>query len=137
MFVTLMICVLELSIGQLQYVDGGRNRPLSGNFWNGFNYLQQPPGILIGINPKAVYQIATRYLDPGDMLILYTDGVTEANNRVQEEFTEPRLLAFINQQEEQTASRIITKIGDAVHDFAAGAEQSNDLTLLVLRYLGD
>jgi len=76
-------------------------------------------------------------MNPGDMLILYTDGVTEANNSAQEEFTDPRLLAFINQQEEQTASSIVTKIRDAVHDFAAGAEQSDDLTLLVLRYRGN
>ena len=71
------------------------------------------------------------------MLILYTDGVTEANNPAQEEFTDLRLLAFINQQEEQLASSIVIKIRDAVNNFAAGAEQSDDLTLLVLRYLGD
>ena len=137
MFVTLMICVLDMSKGQLQYVNGGHNKPLFGNPRNGFHYLEQPAGILVGINPQAVYQVATRYFNPGDMLILYTDGVTEANNPAQEEFTEPRLLAFINQQEEQAASSIVTKIRDAVHDFAAGAEQSDDLTLLVLRYLGD
>ena len=137
MFVTLMICVLDISNGQLQYVNGGHNRPLFGNSVSGFDYLEQPPGILVGINPKAVYQIATRYLNPGDMLILYTDGVTEANNPAQEEFTEPRLLTFINQQEEQTAGGIVTKIRNAVYDFASGAEQSDDLTLLVLRYLGD
>jgi len=137
MFVTLMICVLDMSKSQLQYVNGGHNKPLFGNPRNGFHYLEQPAGILVGINPQAVYQVATRYFNPGDMLILYTDGVTEANNPAQEEFTEPRLLAFINQQEEQAASSIVTKIRDAVHDFAAGAEQSDDLTLLVLRYLGD
>jgi len=137
MFVTLMICVLDMSNGQLQYVNGGHNRPLFGNPGNGFHYLEQPAGILVGINPRAVYQVATRNLNPEDILILYTDGVTEANNPAQEEFTDPRLLAFINQQEEQAASRIVTKIRDAVHDFAAGAEQSDDLTLLVLRYLGD
>jgi sigma-B regulation protein RsbU (phosphoserine phosphatase) len=137
MFVTLMICVLDMSNGQLQYVNGGHNRPLFGNPGNGFHYLEQPAGILVGINPRAAYQVAIRYMNPGDMLILYTDGVTEANNPAQEEFTDPRLLAFINQQEEQTASSIVTKIRDAVHDFAAGAEQSDDLTLLVLRYRGN
>ncbi|MGZ8158297.1 MAG: PP2C family protein-serine/threonine phosphatase [Methylobacter sp.] len=136
MFVTLMICVLDLSNGHLEYVNGGHNRPLFGNSRNGFDYLQQPAGILVGINPKAVYQIATYDLHSGDTLILYTDGVTEANNQAQEEFTEPRLLAIINGQEQQTASGIVAKIQDAVQDFASGAEQSDDLTLLVLRYLG-
>jgi sigma-B regulation protein RsbU (phosphoserine phosphatase) len=137
MFVTLMICVLDISNGQLQYVNGGHNRPLFGNPGNGFQYLEQPSGILVGINPHAAYQVATRYLNRGDILILYTDGITEANNPAQEEFTDLRLLAFINQQEEQVASSIVAKIRDAVHNFAAGAEQSDDLTLLVLRYLGD
>jgi sigma-B regulation protein RsbU (phosphoserine phosphatase) len=71
------------------------------------------------------------------MLILYTDGVTEANNPAQEEYTEQRLLAFVNQQEKQSVSSMVAKILDAVHDFALDAEQSDDLTLLVLRYLGD
>jgi sigma-B regulation protein RsbU (phosphoserine phosphatase) len=126
-----------MSNGQLQYVNGGHNRPIFGNTGNGFDYLEQPAGILVGINPLAAYQVATRYLNPEDMLILYTDGVTESNNTAQEEFTDLRLLAFINQQEEQLTSSIVIKIRDAVNNFAAGAEQSDDLTLLVLRYLGD
>lgn len=137
MFVTLMICVLDLASGRLQYVNGGHNRPIFGNPENRFCYLEQPAGILVGINPHAVYQIAEYDLQSGDTLILYTDGVTEANNPVQEEFTEPRLLAFVNGQgRQQTASSIVAQIQDAVQDFAAGAEQSDDLTLLVLRYLG-
>lgn len=136
MFVTLMICVLDLSSGELQYVNGGHNRPLFGNPESGFQYLKQPPGILVGINPRAAYKVATRHLTPGDVLILYTDGVTEANNPAQEEFTEPRLLALLNRQEKQSASSVVAKIRGEVHDFAAGAEQSDDLTLLVLRYQG-
>ena len=137
MFVTLMICVLDVSNNQLQYVNGGHNRPLFGNFNNGFQYVKQPEGILVGIRPRVNYEVATRYMEPGDVFILYTDGVTEANNSAQEEFTDARLLDFINQQEEQTASNLVANIRDAVYDFAAGAEQSDDVTLLVLRYLGD
>lgn len=137
MFVTLMICVLDVSSGQLQYVNGGHNRPLLGSSDNRFCYLEQPAGILVGINPYAVYHISTRYLQPMDTLILYTDGVTEANNPEQDEFTEPQLLDFINQQARQAASDIVTEIYTAVQAFASGAEQSDDLTLLVLRYFGN
>ncbi len=136
MFVTLMICVLDVSSGQLQYVNGGHNRPLLGNSGNRFCYLKQPAGILVGINPYAIYQASTLYLQPMDTFILYTDGVTEANNPAQDEFTEPRLLDFMNRQGQHSASGIVTEIYATVQDFASGAEQSDDLTLLVLRYLG-
>jgi sigma-B regulation protein RsbU (phosphoserine phosphatase) len=135
MFVTLMICVLNLSNGELQYVNGGHNRPLLGQVGQGFKYLEQPKGILVGINPLAIYQVATRFMIPGEILILYTDGVTEANNQAQEEYTEQRLLEFINQNEEQAVGGIVSNIEKSVQKFVAGAEQSDDLTLLVLRYL--
>ena len=136
MFVTLMIGVVDLGSGRLQYVNGGHNRPLFGNFNDGFHFLEQPSGILVGIDPQAVYQIAERNLSPGDMLILYTDGVTEAMNPAQEEFTEHNLLEFVNGQSEQSAGDMIAGIQRAVQDFASTAEQSDDLTLLALCYRG-
>ncbi|MCI0666606.1 MAG: SpoIIE family protein phosphatase [Methylococcaceae bacterium] len=135
MFVTLMICVVDLRSGRLQYVNGGHNRPLFGNFNDGFHFLEQPRGILVGIQPDAEFQIATRDLKPRDLLILYTDGVTEAMNPDAEEFTESRLLDFINRQSEQSASELIAGIRDAVQVFTSTAEQSDDLTLLALRYM--
>jgi len=134
MFVTLMICLVDINKGLLHYVNGGHNRPVFGNFIEGFYYLEQPKGILVGINPQAKYQIATQNLNPGDTLILYTDGITEAMNPAQEEFTEHRLLDLINNNKEQSASGIIARIQDAVLDFASNAEQSDDLTLLALCY---
>ncbi len=134
MFVTLMICVLNLSNGELQYVNGGHNRPLLGQVGKGFVYLEQPKGILVGINPMANYQVATRFMIPGEILILYTDGVTEANNPEQEEYSDLRLLEFINQNEKQAVGNIVTDIEEAVQIFVAGAEQSDDLTMLVLSY---
>lgn len=136
MFVTLMIGVVDLSNGRLQYVNGGHNRPLFGNFRDGFHFLEQPAGILVGIQPQAIYQVATRYLNSGDMLVLYTDGVTEGMNPGQEGFKESRLLEFMNRQHEQSAKDLITGIRDAVQDFGSTAEQSDDLTLLALRYRG-
>lgn len=136
MFVTLMICVVDLSKGLLQYVNGGHNRPLFGNLSEGFHYLEQPKGILVGINPRAIYQIATQNLKPGDAVILYTDGVTEAMSPAQEEFTERRLIEIVNRHKEQSASSIVATIQDAVLDFASTAEQSDDLTLVALCYQG-
>jgi sigma-B regulation protein RsbU (phosphoserine phosphatase) len=137
MFVTLMICVLNLSSGELHYVNGGHNRPLYGQVGKRFEYLEQPKGILVGINPLAIFQVATRFMKPGEILVLYTDGVTEANNLEQEEYSEQRLLEFINQNEEQVVGGIVSNIEEAVQKFVAGADQSDDLTLLVLSYFGN
>ncbi|MGR8979153.1 MAG: PP2C family protein-serine/threonine phosphatase [Gammaproteobacteria bacterium] len=136
MFLTLMICVVDVKNGRLQYVNGGHSRPVFGNFSDGFQLLKQPKGILIGIKAEAVYEIAARNLKAGDMLILYTDGVTEAMSPAQEEFTQRRLLHYVNQQPEQSADSMITGILNSVQDFASTAEQSDDLALLALVYHG-
>lgn len=135
MFVTLTIFVLNLSSGELQYVNGGHNRSFLGNFAEGFKYLEQPKGILVGINPAANFQVASINLKPGDTLIAYTDGITEANNLSQEEYSEQRLLNLINSQPEHDANGLINRILEDVHEFVGGADQSDDLTLLILRYL--
>ena len=134
MFVTLMVCVLDLHSGELQYANGGHNRPLLGSPAQGFYYLEQPKGILMGIAPDAEYEVARHSLQPGDMLVLYTDGVTEACNPAQAEFSEPGLLDFMNQRQALSAGAALDGILAAVQEFAAGAEQSDDLTLLVVRY---
>ncbi len=137
MFVTLMICVLDLKSGRLQSVNGGHNRPLFGNSGDGFQFLEQPSGLLVGIDPQADYELATQDLNPGDTLILYTDGITEAMNPVQEQFNESRLLEYINTHGKQSVSDMITGIRNTVKNFVSTADQSDDLTLLALRYRGN
>jgi sigma-B regulation protein RsbU (phosphoserine phosphatase) len=134
MFVTLMICILNTKNGELQYVNGGHNRPLLGRFGSNFSYLQQPQGILVGVNPFAKYELAILQLKPGDLFILYTDGVTEANDSLKNEFSEQRLLEFVSNQCEQPIVNLVSGIWNAVRDFADGADQSDDLTILAVRY---
>lgn len=136
MFVTLMICVIDLRRGRLDYVNGGHNRPLFGAGVPGFRYLAQPQGILVGIDPGARYEPAARDLCPGDMLILYTDGITEAENGAQEQFGEVRLLEVVDGQGDTCAAAMVERVCAAVQEFVAGAEPSDDLTILAVRYLG-
>jgi sigma-B regulation protein RsbU (phosphoserine phosphatase) len=136
MFVTLMICLIDLRRGRLHYANGGHNRPLFGNAEQGFQYLEQPKGILAGIDPSAVYATATRELREGDMLILYTDGINEAENTVEAQFTEPRLLEVVNSHRAETAGAMVERVCDAVTEFVGGAEPSDDLTMVAVRYLG-
>ena len=90
----------------------------------------------MGIDPGARYEPATRDLCPGDMLILYTDGITEAENSVEAQFTEPRLLEVVNSHRAETAGAMVERVCDAVTEFVGGAEPSDDLTMVAVRYLG-
>ena len=136
MFVTLMIGVIDLRNGRLHYVNGGHNRPLFGSPTAGFRYLDQPGGVLVGVAPGAVYEVAVRDLRPGEMLILYTDGITEAENGEAEQFGEARLLAEVDRNRDSSTEILVERVCAAVEGFVAGAEPSDDLTMLAIRYLG-
>jgi sigma-B regulation protein RsbU (phosphoserine phosphatase) len=136
MFVTVMVCLVDLGEARLDYVNGGHNPALFGNFRDGFGFLVQPKGILLGIDPQAAYEQASCGLNAGDVLVLYTDGVTEAMSPAYEEFSDHRLLDFLNQQRGQPVAGLVGGIRNVVKEFAAGAEQSDDLTLLALGYGG-
>ncbi len=136
MFLTLMVFVFNTHSGELQYANGGHNPPILGSFGQGFDLLKQPKGMLLGINPRADFQLAAINLKPGDMLIAYTDGITEANNPQLEEYSEERFINLLNSQSDQPISQLLNHVIDDVQNFAAGAEQSDDLTLLILRYTG-
>jgi sigma-B regulation protein RsbU (phosphoserine phosphatase) len=71
---------------------------------------------------------------PGDMLVCYTDGVTEARDANDEEYGEDRLIELVRSlRREASAAKVISAVQDSVHQFTAGAEQSDDMTLLVLK----
>jgi serine phosphatase RsbU (regulator of sigma subunit)/PAS domain-containing protein len=135
MFVTLTIGVLDITNGIYQYVNGGHLRPVLGNFRDGFQLIEAPEGMLVGITPQGGYEIAERKLKSGDMLILYTDGITEATNSGKKRFTEQRFLDHLNsQQKKQSVCSITNGILSTVKAFTSTAEQSDDMTLLVLSY---
>ena len=97
--------------------------------------LDPVAGALEGVE----YETATLLLEPGDTLLLYTDGVSEAMNPANELFGEERLLARLKSSAERgmdSALTICQDLDEAVFAFADGAEQSDDITLLALRYRG-
>jgi sigma-B regulation protein RsbU (phosphoserine phosphatase) len=92
-------------------------------------------GPVIGLIPDCAYQQAELTLTPGDRLVIFTDGVSEAMNSALEEWGEDRLIATVRATQGCDASEIITRIMQAADQFAAGAPQHDDMTLIVLRFL--
>ena len=74
-------------------------------------------------------------LDHGDMLVLYSDGVTEANNRAYDEFDEERFIEVLKAHRTVPAAQIVQAVIKAVTEFAAGAPQADDITMLVAKRL--
>jgi sigma-B regulation protein RsbU (phosphoserine phosphatase) len=93
-------------------------------------------GPLIGAFERATFGEETLKLESGDLLVAFSDGVTEARNSDGEEFGEERLLACIESHRELAPSALLDCLLETVQQFSAGAARRDDLTVLVLRYSG-
>lgn len=136
MFVTVFTGILNRRIGTFTYVNAGHNSPLiSRRELSKFEYLPMAQNGFLGINDKAVFHEETITLNHGDWLFLYTDGLTEAENGENEFFGEDRLLDTLNEFNNSSAKELISYVHERVKDFVNTAPQSDDLTMLALRYL--
>ena len=97
--------------------------------------LLETGGPPVGLFRPARYQQADIQLEPGDVLVFYTDGVSEAENPVEDEWGEAALIAAARSCREQPAMEMITRIMAAADTFAAGAPQHDDMTLVIARLI--
>lgn len=133
MFVTLFVATLEVDTGLVRYSFGGHNRPMLLQHEGSVRFLEGDTGVALGVMETATFKDQQIVLQPGEGLILYTDGVSEAMSHEQEEFGEERLCAVLADQVRLNAKQLVDQIMSAVQTFARGAEQSDDITLLAVR----
>lgn len=131
-FLTLFFGLLEPDSGLLRYVSAGHNPALLARASGSLTVLEST-GVPIGLMPNASWREETVVLDRGDLLCVYTDGVTEALNEAEEEFGLPRLSAIVEQGRERSANELCDEIFGAVADFARGVPQYDDQTVLLVR----
>src|SRR5262249_49788006 len=93
-------------------------------------------GLLVGIFEQAQFDGQAFSLAPGDALVMYSDGVTEAESPGGEMYGEERLLASLQGAATKSASEIVSQVLDGVRNFSDGAGQADDITVLVVRYVG-
>ena len=122
------------SSGALTYCNAGHNPPLLLRA-NSVERLEHG-GLILGLFEHATFEEATVQLQPGDLLITFSDGVTEAMSASSEEYGEPRLLETVEAHRTQKASELLETIFTSVRAFTTGADQSDDVTALVVRYVG-
>jgi len=135
MFVTLFYAILDAREMTLNYVNAGHNPPVLLQGASSHVSLLKAEGIALGVIDDVELQSVRVNLKPGDVLVLYTDGVTEAINDKEEEFGEERLLRIITENRDRQAAEIMERILDAITAFAGERPQFDDITLMVLRAL--
>jgi len=132
MFVTLFYAILNAKERKLRYVNAGHNPPLLIRNGGEVESLRTR-GIALGVTHYIDLQEAERILRPGDTIVFYTDGVTEAINVEEEAFGERRLIEIVRENSNLPARGIIGKVEEAVVAFAGKEPQFDDITLLVLK----
>ncbi len=133
-FITFFMTVADPDTGELSYTNAGHNPPLVVRAAGGFETLRGG-GVILGILPQATYEESRMRMDPGDILVLFSDGVTEAVNPQDEDFGEERLGALVASLRDRTAEEIVEAIDTAVTDFTQGAPAADDITVVVVRKL--
>ena len=136
MFVSLFAGVLNVNTGKLRFVNAGHNPVMVALDKNPFEMLSMPRGSLLGVTTHHDFSMGEEQLQPGDILFMYTDGVTEAIRADNEVFEETRLLRALNQVEVSSMQQLVTSVDDSVTAFISGAPQYDDTTILALKYLG-
>lgn len=135
MFVTMFICMFDTKLGRLEYCNAGHNPPVIGNADGQFSFLDvEETNAPIGLWPELVFKGETIDYFHNRLLLLYTDGLNEAENRQQEQYGEDRIVKLITSICTKNTHDIVEALKADVNLFRDGAEQNDDLTILAFRY---
>ena len=136
MFVTCFLAIVSNKTGEVKFANAGHNRPVIGKKKD-YRYLDCKNGFVLGVLPQAVAQDEVFFLEEGETITLYTDGITEARNNKGEFYGEERLINLFNKREYSSLIELHHTLKDEVAEFVNGAEQSDDMTYITLKYHGD
>ena len=133
MFVTLFYGIIEVKNRNLTYVNAGHNPPIICHAADGSFEILEATGMAVAAMAEAEYTQDKKELGQGDVLVLYTDGITEAENCRLEQFGEERLRAAISQSRGMDSKAIMSKILHEVKEFTGEQPQSDDITLMIIK----
>jgi len=134
-FVTMFYARFDQARKTLEYANGGHNPPLLIRANNGEALELEAGGPILGILPDPQYSNTVVALNQGDILTLFTDGVTEQENEAGDEFSTTRLKEVVMSRETEPAAALVASITEAVSTFAGTKAQVDDLTVVVVKIL--
>ncbi len=135
MFITAFVSILDVRTGELSFTNAGHNPPYIKTRDGATKRLAKRHGPVIGAMPKMTYGEEKVQLNENDYLFLYTDGVTEAMNSKKQLFSEKRLAKLLKDETFDSPHSIIDTVLADIKNFVAGADQSDDITVLTMKYL--
>ena len=137
MFVTVFYGILDLTSGRFQFVNAGHNPPVLIRHGGVPEFFPRSPSMVLAVMEDATFPSEEVFVTPGDTLVFYTDGVTEATDPNGELFGDSRLLHSLGQIDQITSvSEVIDRLLDDVHAFERGTPQADDITCVVVNYQG-
>ncbi len=136
MFVTIFCAILNIETGEIQFANAGHNPPLACTNGHGFEFIQMPKGFVMGTMENTEFESKKLTLKPSDIIFMYTDGVTEAMNPEAKLFSGERLKQSLSNLEGKDVTNIIHEIRLQIKTFAQRTPQSDDITMLALKYNG-
>jgi sigma-B regulation protein RsbU (phosphoserine phosphatase) len=136
MFVTIFMGILDIKTGALVYTNAGHNPPYLIREDDTIERLDQKHGPVVGAMDGLAYTEDKTNLTRGDMLLLYTDGITEAMDSARNLFSEKRLAELLSSQKYKSAEEVVQSTVTEVKRFEDGMDQADDITVLVAQYFG-
>jgi len=133
MFATIFVGYIDLQTGAMEYVVGGHNPPAWYRAASRQIVAVEGKGTAVGVFPNAPFEQKRLTLEADDLLILYTDGITEIINAAEEEFGEEQLAALLIAHAHRSAGELTQIITEAVHSFAGALDSFDDETLIILK----
>lgn len=134
MFVTIFYGILDLRNGTFEYSNGGHNLPILILSDGKSKQIENIGGLLLGAISDTEYESNRIKLNRGETLFFFTDGITEAFNKAEEEFNEEKLLDIVSNKNDYSAHDLIEFVINSIKTFTNGTEQSDDITCVSLKY---
>ena len=138
MFVTAFAGILDLRTGVVEYSDGGHEPPFIVRAGKRVERLEKDGGLALGVIEETTFNTARFELSQGDALVLFTDGVTEAENADDEMYTAARIKETLENIDQNPSARLVAEeLAENVRGFAGAVPQSDDIAILAIRFDGE
>jgi len=134
MFVSLVVLAVDTVDGQVDYVNAGHMPLMLSRRGDSFTEIDDSKGLIAGVLADTAYTAGQITLADGDRLVLYTDGVTETRNNERHFYNASGLCHFLNDFAGGSSRSLVNGVFDDAARFAAGADQSDDITIIGIRY---
>ena len=135
MYITLCCGIFNIDTGEFIYSSAGHAPPLTNTDSEYFGPAQIPRAIVLGFTKEAKYKSMRLQLKSGDSIFLYSDGVTDAENKHGDLFSDEKLLEILSASQESTSKTLIERVKTEIDNFSHGVNQTDDITMLCFNYL--